>query len=634
MIAFTAVPSHAQLIFQFDQTGGGTTTTVTGSGSGTTGVGPQTSSLGFVDDPVSAAGPLFVPNFTPPTWVQDVMGGGVLSPIDAGSSLMVGPSTLNRLWFQSDNFGEVLFLQRSLVDIPSGLLLTASGTATFNNPYTSLFANYAPGTVLVIIPNTLHFIINGNLITSAPTPAARGGRQQAQTVYLVDAGAMNSLEGSGLLTGLIVRDLNRSAAYTATRGVNDRLKRAQSRGLDSGQETAVTTSNNSSLLRYLAFVGDENVSYKVALGLADAEERTFEVNMVDTLSAQTGTNLNGQSLSGGLPYAMMGVPMMPMAGGVASVNIVEAAPSGKTVIDDSEAVVESAPWKRWELFVAGDFSLYDQDPLGDMMEGFDTETYAGSVGLEYRVKEWLNLGMAWSYMESDTNMSANLGDIDLDGNVISGYATAFWKQNWADLLYSYGSFNNDIRRNTGLGSTAQGDTDAQSHNVRLNIGRNIQMGDNILHGPIAGLRYANGDVDPYSERGGGTAAINYNGTDFESMVSRVGWQASHVRPTGWGRIVSQVHLAWEHEFMPENGTVGASLQTSPFSAVTGGSVRRFGGFSSESDGAHPGTDWMAAGAGLRFELDNGFALRAEYEGIFFRSSSSQHYGSAKLSYEW
>jgi len=128
--------------------------------------------------------------------------------------------------------------------------------------------------------------------------------------------------------------------------------------------------------------------------------------------------------------------------------------------------------------------------------------------------------------------------------------------------------------------------------------------------------------------------LHYDGTDFESMVSRLGWQATHVRPTTWGRLVSQVHLAWEHEYVPENGTVGASLQTSPFALVTGSSVSRFGGYSTESDGAYPGTDWLSAGAGLRFELAKGVALLTDYEGMFFRNNSSQHYASAKLSFEW
>ncbi len=486
--------------------------------------------------------------------------------------------------------------------------------------------------MLQIIPGQLHFIIGFASPVVAVTPLG-GGHRQAQSYLLTDVAAISSANTSGLGMDLVNQQVVRGAANAALRDLNNRLFRARSGGDASSGSIVSTVGGGSSLLRHLAFVQDENMSYKVALGLADPEERTVEVNVADTLSAPATTNSNGQSFSGGLPYAMMGVPLMPVAGGAATVNIVEAAPSGKTVIDDSKAVVETTPRYRWEMFAAGDFSFYDQDPLGDMMEGFDTDTYAGSVGVEYRPQDWLNLGLAWSYLQSDTNVSGNYGNIDLEGGLVSGYATALWKQYWADLLYSYGSFNNDISRNTGLGSRAHGDTDSQSHNIRLNFGYNFNVGNNITTGPIAGLQYAKGDIDPYNERNGGAAALHYDGTDFESMVSRLGWQATHVRPTGWGRLISQVHLAWEHEYMPENGTVAASLQTSPFALVTGGNVSRFGGYSTESDGAHPGTDWLSAGVGLRFELAEGVAFLTDYEGVFFRSDSSQHYASAKLSYE-
>ncbi|MFK5923174.1 MAG: autotransporter outer membrane beta-barrel domain-containing protein [Verrucomicrobiota bacterium] len=539
------------------------------------------------------------------------------------------------LWYEGGAGSAIqafLFESSGTGVVPANTLVTGSGLATFPDPYAAMFATYAPGTVLVIIPNVLHFIIGVGPVAVAPATGTGTGRRRVQTVLFIDTAAMNSLTNSGLPMGLALRDVSRGAADTALRNLNDRLGRATATDLSQGNE--VSTGRSSSLLRYLTFMSGENTSYKVALGLADPEERTIEVNMVDTLSAQAGTNFNGQTMGGGLPYAMMGVPLMPMAGGAATVHIVEAAPSGKTVIDDSKAVIETEPWKRWEIFAAGDFSNYAQNQLSNMMQGFNTTSYAGSVGLEYRAKQWLNLGLAWSYLQSDTDVAGNLGNIDLEGNLISTYATVFWKQNWVDLLYSYGSFNSDINRNTGLGSSSRGDTESQSHNIRMNIGHNIQVGKNIIHGPIAGLRYSNGDVDPYSESGGGNANLDYNGTGFESMISRIGWQASHIRPTGWGRLVTQMHLAWEHEYTPENGTVGAALQTSPFAAVTGGSVRRFGGFSDESNGAYPGTDWLSAGAGLRFELDKGFALRTSYEGVFFRSSVAQHYASAKVSYEW
>jgi uncharacterized protein YhjY with autotransporter beta-barrel domain len=624
--------AQAQFVFQFEQQGGNTV--VTGSGSGTTGANGGVPALIGFHSGNPGTGPLFVPNFVPAGWVENSFIDNQSNNLFPDPSLGIGALRIHGLFYHSgpspeDNF----FYLVANLPVPASTNTSAFGTATFTNPFTSLFDSIAPGTVLQVIPGELHFIIGFASPVVAVTPVG-SGRRQVQSYLLTDVAAIASANTSGLGMGLVNQQVVQGAADAALRDLNNRLYRARS-GVDTSPGSLVSTlGGDSSLLRHLAFVQDENMSYKVALGLADPEERTVEVNAADTLSAQKGSNFSGQSFSGGLPYAMMGVPIMPMAGGAATVKIVEAAPSGKTVIDDSKAVVEIAPHNRWELFAAGDFSFYDQDQLSDLMEGFDTDTYAGSVGIEYRPKDWLNLGLAWSYLESDTNVSGNYGNIDLEGNLISSYATAFWRQYWADLLYSYGSFNSDINRNTGLGSQAHGDTDSQSHNIRLNFGRNFNVGNSITTGPIAGLQYANGDIDSYNERGGGAAALSYEGTDFESMVSRLGWQATHVRPTGWGRLVSQVHLAWEHEYMPENGTVGASLQTSPFALVTGSNISRFGGYSTESDGAYPGTDWLSAGVGLRFELAKGVAFLTDYEGVFFRSDSSQHYASAKLSYEW
>ena len=361
------------------------------------------------------------------------MGGEYFGLFDGASTLTLSApymGAITNIAYESDLMTEGFFLVPITgFDVPANSLLTASGSATFANPFNSLFGQHAPGTVLVVIPGVLHFIIGGVPDPAAAAPAAGGGYRREQTLYLVDSGAISSLAGSGLPMGLVLRDVARGAADPVLRDLNDRLKRAQSRGLGGG-ESGVVVGGEVSLLRQLAFVGGENMSYKVAFGLADPEERTVTVDMADTLGTldiRSGANFNGQSLGGGLPYAAMGVPLLPMAGGAATVQIVEAG-GGKAVVDDAKAVVEAAPWKRWELFAAGDFSFYDQDQLGDLMEGFDTDSYAGSVGLEYRAKEWLNLGLAWSYLQSDTTVSGNLGNIDLEGNVVSGYASVFWRR--------------------------------------------------------------------------------------------------------------------------------------------------------------------------------------------------------------
>jgi outer membrane autotransporter protein len=71
---------------------------------------------------------------------------------------------------------------------------------------------------------------------------------------------------------------------------------------------------------------------------------------------------------------------------------------------------------------------------------------ANSTGLEVRLTDWLVAGGAFTYLESDTRSTANLGSNDLDGQVYSIYATAFHGNAYLDVLYSYGDFENGISR--------------------------------------------------------------------------------------------------------------------------------------------------------------------------------------------
>jgi uncharacterized protein YhjY with autotransporter beta-barrel domain len=617
-----AAPSlEAQLQFQFQQQAGNTVVTGSGSATTTAGMGMFDNYVGFYES--ASADPL-LSGGVPPQWVAapaDVFINWVAP--NGGSTLLINDGVdhgIGGLEYYSSLVFPDGFHMAATGSFSSNTPVTASGTAVFANSFTDLFASHTPGTVLVVIPGVLHFIIG---ITPEETvvTTAGGHRRVVRSYRATNYSAIASAEGSGMMMGHLLQSTAQGAADTVLRDLRGEIFNngtgSGGAGGDSGVASTFEPGSGPSLLRYLAFVQDEHMSYQVALGLAEPERRTVEVNLASTLG-------------GGLPYAMLG---LPLAGGAATVQVVEAA-GGKAVIEDAKAVVETAPLKNWRLFASGDFSFYDQDPLGKLTTGFETDSYAGSIGFDYRVSESLKAGLAWSYVQSDTNGGDNVGDVDLEGNMVSAYATTYWRDNWFDLIYSYGSFNNDTSRHTGLGGTARGDTDSDSHNIRLNMGHNIAVGRSVTTGPVAGLRYGTGDVDPYSERGGSVAALDYAGTDFESMVSRMGWQASHVRPTGWGRIVSQVRVAWEHEYLPENGTVSGSLQTSPFALVTGGSARSIGGYTASSDGAHPGTDWLSAGAGVRFELIQGFSLLADYEGVFFRSDAGQHYASAKVSYEW
>lgn len=470
-------------------------------------------------------------------------------------------------------------------------------------------------------------------------PATGFREDEGRAVLLADFGAINSLLGTGLLIPQVHRSVLQNAASNATRDLNSRLFRARTLEETVREKNELLiqitprlvrdfeSSMDTSTLRYLNFAANQNIDYRVALGLregVEVEYRDDSMALGDTFWATSPFALSGGPVILGAAPHFTGAVIAAPAG---------ATSGGKETFEDKVVMGEPAG-KRWETFAEFDYGFYDQDTLTNLVRGFDSDLYAGSVGVEYRVFPWLHAGLALTKLESDTEISSNLGGIDLDGTVLSGYFTAFHKRTYLDVLYSYGAFDSDISRNTLLGSTAHGDAESFSHNIDINVGHNYALSDQIVAGPYAGFNYSNGGVDGYTETGGGSANIVYPADDFESMIGRLGWQLAYTTETPVGRLTAQGRAAWAHQFMPESDTVQASLATSPFILVSGNHAARVGGFGAAGDGAHAGTDWLELGAGLRLHLDESWNVQLDYEGQFARNNASAHFAAVKLEYEW
>ena len=128
-------------------------------------------------------------------------------------------------------------------------------------------------------------------------------------------------------------------------------------------------------------------------------------------------------------------------------TVLVAVEGGKSEVGD-KVVINDTAQTTYEVFTSFDYGYNDQDNLTRNVRGFETDSYAGSAGLEHRFTDWLVAGTAFTYLESDTRSAANLGSSVLDGQVYSVYATAFHGNTYLDVLYSYGDFDNDISRNT------------------------------------------------------------------------------------------------------------------------------------------------------------------------------------------
>lgn len=295
--------------------------------------------------------------------------------------------------------------------------------------------------------------------------------------------------------------------------------------------------------------------------------------------------------------------------------VIPSSAKGSYSAKDAKSPIVMPPTpKRWEAY--GSLHYYNEQVDGSnllipgsnlripILPDYEIDIYGGTVGIEYTLNQNWAFGAALIGNNADVDMG-QYGDIDTDGYALALYASYFQRNafggpgDWyADLLVSYAGYENDIKRNTFAG-TAKGNTDSDSYTVQLSTGYNITSG-NWIHGPIASLRYTDGDIDGFTETGAGAAT--FPSMEFESLLSRVGYQVSRVIDTSRGAIIPQFRAAWEHEFENDPATI-ASLPL----GVTD-------------------DDRIVLGAGVAWEFSENGRVILNYEGRFASDLESHQIG--------
>ncbi|MGF1657722.1 MAG: autotransporter outer membrane beta-barrel domain-containing protein, partial [Verrucomicrobiales bacterium] len=310
---------------------------------------------------------------------------------------------------------------------------------------------------------------------------------------------------------------------------------------------------------------------------------------------------------------------------------------GKSLEDEFGMQVrleDMAAFRHSEVFAEFDYGYYNQDPLSGL-NGYKTDTYAGTVGYEYRFNEDFAVGGAYSYLDSQAKLDGNAGRTDLDGHLLSAYASGGRGNFWADALYSYGSFDMSTSRATFIGPRARGNTDANLHNLAFNVGYTQALGSEWTLTPYGSLDYLSAQVDGYTESGNTRANLRYDDDSFDSLIGRLGVSLSRSRTLGTSAMITgQVRAAYAHEFENSGGGLSATLDRSPFTLVTGGSGRSVGSYTATSSDAQPGKDWLELGAGVRVDFAGRWNLTVDYNGTFLRDNAEAHQIATRLGVEW
>jgi hypothetical protein len=183
----------------------------------------------------------------------------------------------------------------------------------------------------------------------------------------------------------------------------------------------------------------------------------------------------------------------------------------------------------------------------------DVEIFGGNIGIERHFNENWSAGLALGASTTDIDMSP-FGSADIDTFAVTPYISFYQADAlgaadfWADLMYSHGFNEYKIGRAMGSGPfyvpSPEGDTNQLEFTTGLNFGS-----ENLSHGPYAGLRWIDGNIDSYND------GLAFPEQDLESLASVLGYQVSVPIQTSAGTLVPQIRAAWEHEFEDDSNSL-------------------------------------------------------------------------------
>ena len=298
-------------------------------------------------------------------------------------------------------------------------------------------------------------------------------------------------------------------------------------------------------------------------------------------------------------------PQRRFRGGLIGVPVVDVpAPvytdaKGGLIAGPKGAVIAAPPvMNRWEIF-GGVFYLDEEiDQQNLFVPGaaaipirpeYEIETFGGMAGVRYRINENWGVGGLVNYSESDVDVKFNgvpFFSMDVENLAIAPFVD-YTREDvfanadlWVGFSYVYG-----MQEYQPVGAPISFDGDTNTFELGAELAFDAGA---VRHGPLAGLRYIDGDIDLIP-------------IDIESFASILGYQVSFPIEGTSGKLVPQLLVAWEHEF-EDNFNVA------------------FGPTSTVDE------DVLVAGAGIGWYSDSGWNLVLDYRGRFGDEAESHYVG--------
>ncbi|MEW8507117.1 MAG: choice-of-anchor D domain-containing protein [Candidatus Thiodiazotropha sp.] len=290
---------------------------------------------------------------------------------------------------------------------------------------------------------------------------------------------------------------------------------------------------------------------------------------------------------------------------------------------------------RLGVFVTGDISTGEKDET-ELESGLDFDTVGITIGADYRITNQFILGGAVGFIDTETELENDAGDLDTQGVSLSLFGTYYSPQNYfVDFSATFGSNDFEQKRSIvytldGLADVSQqlkADYDGDTVSLFIGSGYDFNRGP-WSFGPRADLEYIKSDVDGFTEEisdptaDGGGWATRVDDTDQRWLTLNLGGKVSYTHSTDWGVLIPYARLDWLHEFEDDSQVITAHFIEDP------------AGMGIEIQTDDPDRNYLRLRFGTSAQFQNGVVGFIDYGTILAHSEWSAHSISAGLRMEF
>ena len=207
------------------------------------------------------------------------------------------------------------------------------------------------------------------------------------------------------------------------------------------------------------------------------------------------------------------------------------------------------------VFLSGTVSGGDRSASSNE-DGFKHASYGLTSGADYRFGNHTVGGVALGVAKSAVDFDQNSGSLDVRGLSLTGYGTYYLSdKTYLEAVLAYNAHQFKSTRNisyvtgtTSVQANAVGKPNSKLVAASLGGGYEALTRGAFTLNLAARLDALNSTLDGYSETGADGLNLAIQKQATQTSVSSLGMQMSYALSFGWGVVLPQFSLAWNHNF--------------------------------------------------------------------------------------